>query len=204
MGKPAKKILTAVVIMVLVAVIVIVVFLAVTNMYGDDDKVDSSSEMGQLLEKDLDTKYPDTASEVVKLYWRYNKCMYNNAMSDGNFEKMLKQLRILYDNEFLSKEENSWENMLSSFKKERDDYMDNKRMITIYTVEPGSSTEYGKIDGKESASVICSAMVKEKSERKKVYERFICRRDDDGNWKILGWEQVGSDGAVSGGEAADN
>ena len=46
--------------------------------------------------------------------------MYNDGVSDGDFEKLLKQLRLLYDDELLAEKENSFEAMLKNFKKDRE------------------------------------------------------------------------------------
>lgn len=195
MSKAKKKIMTAFVLLVCIAVVIIAGFYIFSKKSEEQSgqKTESGSEVEKLLEKDLDTKYPETPAEVVKLYWRYNKCMYNTKMSDEDFEGLLKQLRILYDEEFLAQEGNSWEDMLDNFKKDKKAYNDKSKIISIYTVEPNSSTVYGEdSEGRECATVICNTMLKEKSERTKVYEKFMCRRDDDGKWKILGWEQVDS------------
>ena len=42
----------------------------------------------------------------------------------------------------------------------------------MYSVESNSSTVYGEVDGKECAYVMCNALIKQKSERTKVYEKF--------------------------------
>ncbi len=196
MNKTKNKVAGAFVLMVCLAAVVVGVFYAVSKNSESNSQLASepTTEVGKLLKKDLDTKYPETPSEVVKLYWRFNKCMYNEeGVSDEDFEELLKQLRKLYDDEFLAAEENSWDNMLKSFRDDASDYQKNNQKISLYTVEPNSSTVYNKIDGAEHATVITNTMLKKKSERTKVYERFMCRRDSEGNWKILGWEQVDSD-----------
>ena len=193
MDKQKKKIVTAFVLMLCAAAVVLVVYYVITRQSKDTgEEKEPGTEVEKLLVKDLDTKYPVTPAEVVKLYWRFNKCMYNEKMDDEEFEKLLEQLRKLYDEEFLAREENSWENMLSSFKSDREDYRKNKRNIAMYSVESNSSTVYGEVDGKECAYVMCNALIKQKSERTKVYEKFMCRDDGEGKWKILGWEQLDS------------
>lgn len=195
MNKTKKKVAGAFVLMVCLAAVIIGVFYAVTKDSESNSQLASepTTEVGKLLEKDLDTKYPETPSEVVKLYWRFNKCMYNGeGVSDENFEELLKQLRKLYDDEFLADEKNSWDSMLESFKNDAADYQKRSQKISLYTVEPNSSTVYNKIDGEEYATVITNTMLKQKADRKKVYEKFMCRRDSDNNWKILGWEQIDS------------
>ena len=105
MDKNKKKITSAFFIML------IIVVLAVTGYYVINKKITQdaadevklpNTEYGKLLAKDLDTAYPKTPTEVVKLYWRFNQCMYNeDDLSNSEFEGLLKQLRRLYDDEFL-------------------------------------------------------------------------------------------------------
>lgn len=195
MGKNKKKIIAAFVAMFCVAAAAVGIFYFVINRTDDTDNArgDSASEVVKLIDKDLDTKYPGTPTEVVKLYWRINKCIYNNSLEDEEFESLLKQLRKLYDEEFLAKDENQWDTMLKNFKADVENYRDNSRIISIYTVDSSSSAEYGEVEGKECATLISSVMIKEKSKRMKTFEKFMCRKNDDGKWKILGWEQADSE-----------
>lgn len=193
MSKTGKKILTAFILMVCLAVGAIAVYYYISkpDSSGAQEGTETTgTEIEKLINKDLDSKYPETPVEVLKLYWRFNKCMYNEKMSDSEFEKLLEQLRKLYDEEFLAHEDNSWENMLESFKKDREDYMKNSKKISIYTVGQGSSAVSGKIDGQETVSITCNALIKQKAERINVYEEFMCRRDNDNKWKILGWKKT--------------
>lgn len=191
MGKTGKKVLAAFIVMACLAAGAIGVYYYISRPGNDVQEVtETGTEVEKLVKKDLDTKYPETAVEVLKLYWRYNKCMYNEKTSDSEFEKLLEQLRKLYDEEFLAAEENSWENMLKRFKEDRDEYQKNDKKISMYTVGQGSSALSGKVDGKECVSITCSAMIKQKAERKNVYEKFMCRQDDNNNWKILGWQKA--------------
>lgn len=195
MDKPKKKVLTAFILMVIIAAAVIVLYYFISKPDNGETQgaAEPGSEIEKLIQKDLDTKYPATPSEVVKLYWRFNKCMYNTGMSDKNFEQLLEQLRKLYDEEFLAREDNSWENMLENFKKDRDEYMRNKKIIAMYTVEPSSSAAHGKVDDKDYVTIVCTTMIKQKAKRTNLVERFMCRCDENGNWKILGWEQISSE-----------
>lgn len=187
-----KKILTAFILMLCLAAGAVAVYYYISKPGSGDvqEGTETGTEIEKLLNKDLDTKYPETPVEVLKLYWRFNKCMYNEKMSDSEFEGLLKQLRQLYDEEFLETEENSWDNMLESFKKDREEYMKSDKKISIYTVGQGSSALSGKIDGRETVSITCNALIKQKADRINVYEEFMCRRDKDNNWKILGWKKT--------------
>lgn len=185
-----KKITISIIVMLCVAVLVIGGYFFITNnaMNFGSGSNKSSSELEKLKEKDLETQYPDSPDEVVKFYWRLNKCMYNEKMDDADFEALLKQVRLLYDEEFLNEEENSYKTMLSNFKSERDSYQKKKNKIVHYAINPTKKTEYSEKDKKEYAIVHSYVTTKQKSETTNTNEKFLCKKDDSGNWKIVGWE----------------
>lgn len=198
MDKNKKKITSAFFIML------IIVVLAVTGYYVINKKITQdaadevklpNTEYGKLLAKDLDTAYPKTPTEVVKLYWRFNQCMYNESdLSNSEFEGLLKQLRKLYDDEFLSHSDNSWEKMLKNFKLDKKKYKSNKQKISSYIVQDNDDVKFGEEKGKECAILYTNTLVKKGSDRVRLYEKFMCRKDSSGNWKILGWSNAAKEG----------
>lgn len=164
MDKNKKKITSAFFIML------IIVVLAVTGYYVINKKITQdaadevklpNTEYGKLLAKDLDTAYPKTPTEVVKLYWRFNQCMYNeDDLSNSEFEGLLKQLRRLYDDEFLSHSDNSWDKMLKNFKLDKKKYKSNKQKISSYIVQDNDDVKFGEEKGKECAILYTNTLVK--------------------------------------------
>lgn len=192
MNKNTRKIVIAFVGMICVAALILVVYYLVSqgkiqSMKGNNG---SSSEAEKLLSKDLESKYPGLPTEVVKLYWRINKCIYNNSMSDKEFEGLLEQLRLMYDEELLAKSENSWDAMYENLKTEKEQYAKEEKTIATYVVQQNSTVDYNTIDGRECATVITGTRLKAKSKREQTYEKFILRKDDQGKWRILGWTQT--------------
>lgn len=197
MDKMTKKIIGAFAAIILVAAAILAVYFVMNRQVQkeSEENVLPTTEVGKLLAKDLELKYPETPTEVLKLYWRLNRCMYNEALSDDDFEGLLKQLRLLYDEEFLAQEDNSFETMLENFKKEKENYEDNNQMISACVVQENKTVEVKELDGQECTTIITSAMVKSKGKTVKTYEKFMCRRDSNGKWKILGWQQTTADEA---------
>ena len=156
-----------------------------------------TTEVGKLEAKDLELKYPGSPTEVVKLYWRLNKCMYNTRLKDKDFESLLKQLRFLYDEEFLAQEGNDYEDMLETFKEEKKKFTKEKRLISSYTVDSEKDVVYGEIDGRECATLTTSTIEKVDDKNTQTFEKFVCRKDADGKWKILGWELTDSSESFS-------
>lgn len=197
MDKMTKKIIGAFAAIILVAAAILAVYFVVNKQVQKEaeENVLPTTEVGKLLAKDLELKYPETPTEVVKLYWRINKCMYNESIGDEDFEKLLKQLRLLYDDEFLAEEKNSFETMLGNFKKDKENYKENNQIISACVVQENKTIEVKELDGRECATIISSTLVKAKGETVKTFEKFMCRRNNEGKWKILGWQQTNADEA---------
>lgn len=198
MDKMTKKIIGAFIAIIVVAAAIIGVYFAMNQQAEKkaEEDVLPTTEVGKILSKDLDLKYPETPTEVVKFYWRINRCMYNESLSDSDFEKLLKQLRKLYDEELLAKEENSYEMMLKNFKADKEKTQDEKQSISSASVvQENDTVEVKELDGRECAMVITSTLIKVDGEMTKTFEKFMCRRDSEGKWKILGWQQTTADEA---------
>ncbi len=202
-NKMTKRIIGAFAAIILVAAVVLAVYFAMNRQVQRDaeESVLPTTEVGKILAKDLELKYPETPTEVLKLYWRINKCMYNENVGDENFEKLLKQLRMLYDDELLAEKNNSYEKMLENFKKDRDSYQEKEQKISdAYNVQSNKTVSVKKLDGRDCATVITSTLVKAKGEKStKTFEKFMCRRDAKGKWKILGWQQTNAEEAAKAG-----
>jgi len=199
-NKMTKRIIGAFVAIIFVAAVVLAVYFAMNRQVQKDteESVLPTTEVGKILAKDLELKYPETPTEVLKLYWRINLCMYNDGVSDGDFEKLLKQLRMLYDDEFLAEKNNSYDKMLENFKKDRENYQDKSQRISdAYNVQNNKTVSVKKLDGRDCATVITSILVKARGEKStKTFEKFMCRKDAEGKWKILGWQQTNADEAA--------
>lgn len=190
MNKTTKKIIGAFTVILVVAAAVLAVYFLLNRQAEKEAEEGAlpTTEIGKLLAKDLELKYPETPTEVVKLYWRINRCLYNDDLNDKDFEALFKQLRLLYDEEFLADENNSYEKMMKKLKKEKEGYGDKKKTISVSVVQKNDTLKTVELDGKECVTVISSTLLTDKGDTTKTFEQFICRRDSNRKWKILGWQ----------------
>lgn len=199
MDKMTKKIIGAFVAIIVVAAAVTGVYYLMNKQAEKEAQEEGkipSSEAGKLLAKDLELKYPETPTEVLKLYWRLNRCMYNESedVSDSEFEGLLKQLRMLYDDELLAEENNSYETMLKNFKADREKA--ERSISSACIVQANDTIQVVELDGKECATVITFCLIKENGDMTQTYEKFMCRRDSEKKWKIVGWQLTTADEAA--------
>lgn len=186
--KGKKGILVTVIAMTVI--VAILVFAFIQGGWGSDSETDSTKEgeVQKLLARNLDSDYPATPREVVKLYSRVMKCLIDENVSEEDFTKMSDLLRELYDEELLAvnpKKENE-----ASLKQEIEGYSDNKAQITNYVIQNGSSLVQEKVNGQNYVTVQASYLMWDTDGYKKTYEQFRLREDTDNKWKILGWEQI--------------
>lgn len=189
MDKTKKRTVIAFAAIIMLAVLILAGYILINRQAEQkaQEEVLPDTEIGKLLAKDLDSKYPGTPTEVVKLYWRMNCCIYNEDLSDEDFDALLTQMRKLYDDELLAETKNSFDTMSENLKKDKEERED--QTFSAYVVQKNSTVEVETLDDRECATVISSILLKAKNETTKVYEKFTCRKDSDGKWKILGWQE---------------
>ena len=81
-----------------------------------------------------------------------------------------------------------------NFKLDKKKYKRNKQKISSYIVQDNDDVKFGEEKGKECAILYTNTLVKKGSDRVRLYEKFMCRKDSSGNWKILGWSNAAKEG----------
>ncbi len=151
-------------------------------------KKTSSTEAESLISKDLERFYPSSVREVVRLYMRINKACYTEKITEDDFDALLKQMRLLFDDELLAV--NEYNDHRLAFYDEVTTFKNEKKQMTLYKVQKQSEVEKWKgKDGKDYASIIGCYMNSTQSGFEYTYEKFLLRLEDEtGKWKIVGWE----------------
>lgn len=183
-----------VVVVILIAVVIVAAFLLVLR-YRPRSAEDTTevSEMDTLLNIDIAENYPSTPREVMKLYNRYIVCLYagEEKMNDAQMQALGGKLRELYDEQLL--EENPQEINLESLGEEIGSYRENGKVIIQANVCGSNDVDYVDIEGESGALVEVSYFMRGSSDPKftRTYQQFLLRKDAEGDWKILGFKQIG-------------
>ena len=176
---------------ILVFILVIVclaVYVVISNRTKQTTSGDDASEVEKLLSYDFAEDYPKTVKETVRLHCRYMKCAYNNEFSEDELDKMNQQVRNLYDQELLDYNEESAQ--LDALKQDIQYYADNMEKIVSYSFGEDSQIEYNTQDQVDYAKIKVKVMLRVDSAPGEAEEEFILRKNDEGQWKILGWQAV--------------
>ncbi len=183
-----KKIAQFVGILGLLCVGVLIVFFVLNQNSEDgifEKKENTSTEVQNILAKDIERNYPATVREVVRLFSRISKCYYNESISETEFEQLLLLQRQLFDEEFLN--HNPLESFTNNLSSELEVIKKEKHTMISYRVQKQSSVTTWQSGDNNFSSIIAGYTLKEGSEYKKTYEEFLLREDENGRWKIVGW-----------------
>lgn len=144
------------------------------------------SEVGKLASRDLETDYPNTPRKVVEYYSQITKCFYEEELSEETLKKLVQQTRLLYDEELLAQnpEEDAWKNIKDYI----EEYKKESRKITEYIIEDSKDIQYYTKDENSYAIITVLYFTRDKSGTFKTYEDYLLRKNENGEWKILGWE----------------
>lgn len=188
MNKSKKSSKKTIVVMTIFLIVIVISYYFIRTSTKPLIKIgtDNATEYDKLLAKDIENNYPSSPREIVKLYNRIMKCLYNQDLKDEEIDKLSEVLRALLDEELLNNNPN--ETFLIDLKSEITTYRKASRTIINYTVQGNKDVSYWEKNEEDLASVVSSISLKENSDYTKVFHKYILRQDNDGKWKILGWE----------------
>lgn len=182
---------------VIIIVIVCISLLVGGYIYWMNQNGNASSEnveltkVQQLITKDLKKNYPSTPREVVKIYNEIITCFYNEEYTEKELGALVDQTLLLMDEELAAINEK--EDYLNRVKEEILEFATAERTIMRYTLPSSNEIEFRTVDGRECAYVEMSYLLKEKSSLNKTFQTYVVRKDEDGNWKILGFDKTEGD-----------
>ena len=146
------------------------------------------TEAEKLIMMDIEQKYPVTAREVIKLYNRILQCVHNDDVTDAEVKALAGQMRCLFDDEFL--QNNPYEQHVEMLILEVAEYDMLDRTIPRCEIESADSMAEWKNDKGSFASLNVAYTLKEAEQFGQVSEKFLLRKQENGRWKILGWEKI--------------
>ncbi|MDE6015000.1 MAG: hypothetical protein K2H41_04740 [Acetatifactor sp.] len=138
------------------------------------------------LSRDLNKDYPPTPKEVIKYYNELLRCLYNEESSQDEIEALGLKARELYDEELL--EANELGGYLIRLQSDVNDYRNNNRRITNFSVASSNNVEMFEQDGYSFAKIMCGYNIMQGGQSHPSDQVYLLRKDADRRWKIYGWE----------------
>ena len=188
MGKAKSRTATTIGFMSLFAIIILLFYYYWANRTdpSEDASTINLSETEKILNVDLKTNYPDTPREVVKLFGRIMKDLYDNPKEE-DVSPLSMKIRELYDDEFLKN--NPEEDYLVNLKTDIAQWKVKDRRITNYLLVNETLEEENEVDGVKYSVNYISYTIQENVKFTETW-KVLLRRDVNKKWKILGWEYV--------------
>ena len=184
-----SSLIKTVVMIALVAVVVFAVFFIVVKRGPRDNTTKEESKLtvvDEIVSLDLDRSYPPTPREVVELYLRIRQAMYRQSYTDDQFSQMASRLAGIMDLELLNNQTN-WPLSL------RDEVYDRKKndcSIVSFIVDKSDEVKVSNVNGADLASLCCILGWRRGTHTDNEKYQFLLRKDSEGRWKILGYEEV--------------
>ncbi|MCR5597393.1 MAG: hypothetical protein K6G19_04420 [Lachnospiraceae bacterium] len=198
-GKGKKNIIKTVVIMIIVAAVLIGGYVFMTMQRGKETdrslETETAKEMTavqKIIAEAPYKEYPATPVQVVKYYNEITKCFYNEKYSDQELTSLSMISRTLFDKEL--KDQQSDVDYLVALQADIEVFKASN--ITIYdsVVSPSTEVEYFTHDGYDCARLYSTYTLKSGTVYQSTKEVYILRKDENGRWKILGFDMVKRDG----------
>lgn len=172
--------------MVVLALGVLAYFYVINNRIKQVEKdVEKITAVQELLVRDLNSNYPATPKEVVKLYSEITRCFYGEEYTEEELVKLAKMSRQLFDDELVANQDE--DSYLRSLRSEIVLYKQQKRLISSYSIASSADVEYYNFQDAEWAQLIAMYSVKTGGTVEPSKERYLLKKDSNGHWKIYGF-----------------
>lgn len=186
--KKSTMIKTVICVIVMIALVVgYYLYISNKDFRTQSSKDEEKEEIETLLTRDLEKDYPTNPREVVVYYSELICCVYNNELTEEQFNTISVQLRTLFDVELL--EQNTLKEYTENLKADVESYHSQKKKITTYQVSKNSEIKYQEMESQNYATLAGYYRIKtKKTNSSTTCEEFLLREDENGKWRILGWE----------------
>lgn len=177
-----------VIILVVLVLLVVGYYYYLSNRPVETEEEVVISEAQELLLRDLNRNYPPSPKEVVKYYFEITKCLYNENLSEKDIEALAWKLEEIFDSELADNQ--VAEDYLTDLKTEISVFRAGNDLILNYSTSASTDVDYFEEDGYEFARLYGTFYLSVEKNMRSLEEVFLLRKDEDGHWKIYGWQPV--------------
>ena len=180
----SSAVVKSIVLVIFGAIFVLGIFLVLTRgKKAPDEESYQLTAVDEITTTNLDKSYPADARNVVELYAKTMKVLYNEKYSDDQQKKMLAVLEGIMDDELLANQTDFYKSMANEVKSRKEQ----NYSFSTYQVQ-NYEPEVVTAQGSKMCDVDCFFSLMQGSTRINMYYTFYMRRDSEKRWKILGWE----------------
>ena len=150
------------------------------------------SEAQDLLLRDLDRNYPPSPKEVLKYFFEITTCLYNEKLSEEDVNALALKVQELFDDELIAN--NPQEEYLTELKSEIASFQTSNSQILNYSTSSSVDVDYFEEDGCSFARIYGTYYLQVQKNLKSLEEVFLLRKDEEGHWKLYGWQPIENNG----------
>ncbi len=186
-----SAIIKSIVLVVLGAIIILGAYLLVTRSKKPKGSEDYDlTVVDGITTTDLNKNYPPDGMKVVELYAKIMQVLYKETYTEDQEDDMIKVLKGIMDDELIAGNPNFANGIKNDVKTKREeDY--SIPLFVVTTKKPVTK----ELDGKKTQLIECKFLLRHGTISENIIYQFILRKDDEGKWKIYGWEpKVEQDG----------
>ncbi len=158
-----------------------------SNKAEKDGEETATTKTQEVLLRDLSRNYPASPKEVLRYYSEVLQCMYNEEYSEKELEQLAERAMEICDEDLVSFQS---EEYVKRLQEDVQAYKSQGVQISSYKTSNSTDVEYFSKDGRECASLFCTYTLRMGTNLQTIEEVFILRKDEEGHWKIFGWDEA--------------
>lgn len=160
-------------------------YLSNKNHAAEEEEVEMTV-VQEMLSYNFERDYPPTPKEVVKLYAEMTQCLYNEEYTDEEFGALAMQIRRMYDDELAANTTEA--QYLEDLQWDVNNFKTQEIVISSFATSSSTDVEEFTRDGFRFAKLYCTFTLRQGNGLGRTYEVFLLRKDDEGHWKIYGFQ----------------
>lgn len=149
----------------------------------EDTQVGAAQE---ILMRNLDKNYPPSPREVLKYFGEFVQCFYGEEYTEEEFVQLAMKVQELYDDELIANK--TQEQYVEDLRWDIAQFKDQNTVVSSYSLPSSTDVNFFTQDGYSWARLYVEFTLRTGTHLNLANEIFLLRRDDNGHWKIYGWE----------------
>lgn len=176
------------IIIVVLILIVVGYYYYLSNRQVEKEEEVTISEAQDLLLRDLERNYPPSPKEVLKYFFDITTCMYNEELTEEEEKALALKIQELFDDELIAN--NPEMEYLTDLQNEISSFQTSSSQILNYSTSSSVDVDYFEEDGHSFARIYGTYYLQVQKNLHSLEEVFILRKDEEGHWKLYGWQPV--------------
>lgn len=166
--------------------LVVFFYLYLDDNSSKDSEIDK--KLVEILNYETEEEYPSTPKEVITLFNKMVEYLYGGKINKQDVESVTIQQRNLIKEAVLN--ENPLDVQVERIIYEIESYKKEKKKIIGSDIKEITPDNYFGENNEYCTVEVVYYLVKGNNPNINVYQEYILEKNEEGLWKILGWQQI--------------